>query len=456
MNPHIFREYDVRGIAERDLTDEVAESLGRALGTEVVESGGTRLALGRDARTSSDRLHAAFVRGVLASGCSVVDVGLVPTPLLYFAANHFEDVGGLAMITGSHNPPEHNGFKVGVGRVTLGGEFIQGLRARIEAGRFTSGEGTVEERDAYAPYFAFLEENLRFGEHRPKVVLDAGNGTGALTALPMLQHAGFDVTGLYLEPDGRFPNHEADPTVEANLADLRRAVTDGGADVGIAYDGDADRIGVVDEQGRIVWGDQLMILFARAILAERPGAPIVAEVKCSKTLYDDIAGHGGRGIMWKAGHSLIKAKMKEEGALLGGEMSGHMFFADRYYGFDDACYATGRLLEILSTTGKRVGELLADVPETFSTPEIRVDCPEELKFDLVAALQDRLGRAHEVVTVDGARAIFPDGWGLVRASNTQPILVLRFEAQSEARLGEIRALVEGELAAARAELEARS
>ncbi len=456
MNTDIFREYDIRGVVDTDLTDEVVTDLGRALGSEVRDSGGDTVVLGRDARTSSLRFREAFVDGLLDVGCSVVDIGLCTTPLLYFAANSWEDAHGLAMITGSHNPPDHNGFKVGVGKVTMGGEKIQVLRRRIENRRFTTGKrAKVHSRDALKPYLAYLKENLQFGERRPKVVIDAGNGVGAITAMPMLEAAGFEPVGLYLEPDGTFPNHEADPTVEANLAPLIAAVKEHGADAGIAYDGDADRIGVVDEQGRIIWGDKLMILFSRAVLEENPGAPIVGEVKCSKTLYDDIAAHGGRPIMCKTGHSLIKARMKEEGALLGGEMSGHMFFADRYFGYDDACYATGRLLEILSATDRPLSELLADVPATFATPELRNEIPEAIKFPVVEALQERLAKAHEVVTIDGARVIFPDGWGLVRASNTQPLLVLRFEAETEARLQEIQGLVEGELAAARAEVEAR-
>jgi phosphomannomutase / phosphoglucomutase len=456
MNPQIFRAYDIRGIAETDLDDAVVHDLGRAFGSAIREAGSHRVVVGRDARESSPRVRNALCGGLTEVGVSIVDIGIVPTPLTYFAANFYDDVGGLVMITGSHNPPEHNGLKLGVGKMTMGGDALLDLKARIEAGRFVeaTAPGKVESRDALAPYLAYMEENLRLGPHRPKVVVDAGNGTGGITAMPLLERLGISATGLFLEPDGTFPNHEADPTVEANLEHLRRAMQEHGAHVGIAYDGDADRIGVLDEGGRVVWGDRLMVLFAREILRDHPGAAIVGEVKCSKILYDDIAAHGGRPIMWKTGHTLIKAKMKAEGALLGGEMSGHLFFADRYYGFDDACYATGRLLEILSRTGKSIGELLADLPSTISTPEIRVDCPEEMKFEVVRLLQERFAGSHEVVTVDGVRIVHPDGWGLVRASNTQPLLVLRFEAATEARLDEIRREVEAAVTETRRALEA--
>lgn len=388
---------------------------------------------------------------------SVVDIGRVPTPVCYFAANFYDDVHGLAMITGSHNPPDHNGFKVGIGKRTMSGEAIQTLRARIEARQFASGEDArVEQRDAIEPYLAYLEENLSFGERRFPVVVDAGNGMGGVTALPMLEAAGFETRGLYLEPDGTFPNHEADPTVPENLRDLQRAVLESEAELGVAYDGDADRIGVVAPTGRVVWGDELMVLYARDVLSRIPGAAIVGEVKCSKRLYDEIERLGGRPIMWAAGHSLIKEKMAKEGAMLGGEMSGHIFFADRYYGFDDACYATGRLLEILSRTDQTVDTLLADLPLTYSTPELRVECPESMKFAVVERVVEQLGPKHDIVTVDGARVLYPDGWGLVRASNTQPLLVLRFEAETEERLEAIQSEIEAAVASARAEIEAAS
>jgi phosphomannomutase/phosphoglucomutase len=348
------------------------------------------------------------------------------------------------MITGSHNPPDYNGMKIGVGKTTLYGEAIQEIRRLVEAGAFATGAGAVTSHDIVTPYQDYVVKNLRPGPRRLKVVADAGNGTGGV-AVPIFQRLGWEVVPLFLEPDGRFPNHHPDPTVEKNLEHLKRKVLETGADLGVAWDGDADRVGAVDEQGRVLWGDQIMILFARAILAEEPGAAIVGEVKCSFTLYDDIARHGGRPIMWKAGHSLIKAKMKEEHAALAGEMSGHIFFANRWLGFDDGVYSAGRLLELLSRTEAPLSALLADVPRTFSTPELRVDCPEEKKFEVVRRAQEFFAARYQAVTVDGVRVVFPDGWGLVRASNTQPLLVLRFEATTEARLQEIERLVRGKV-----------
>ncbi len=450
VNPVVFREYDIRGVAGTDLTDEVVGLVARALGTRVRAAGGRRVALGRDARLSSPAFHRSAVAGFTATGVDVTDLGLVPTPLTYFAAQTLP-VDGLCMITGSHNPPEYNGMKIGVGPTTLYGEGIQEILRAVQAGRFAEGAGTVTPHDVVAPYQAYVQKNIALGRRRLKVVIDAGNGTGGI-AVPIFQALGVEVVPLFLEPDGRFPNHHPDPTVEKNLEHLKAAVLASGADLGIAYDGDADRVGAVDERGRVLWGDQLLLLFARAVLAEAPGATIVGEVKCSFTLYDDIARHGGKGIMWKAGHSLIKAKMKEEHALLAGEMSGHIFFGHRWLGFDDGIYASARLVELLSRTDAPMSSLLADVPRTFSTPELRVDCPEEKKFEVVRRAQAWFAARHQAVTVDGVRVIFPDGWGLVRASNTQPILVLRFEATTEARLAEIRALVEDRVAAILREL----
>jgi phosphomannomutase / phosphoglucomutase len=440
VNPVVFREYDIRGVAGSDLTEETVGLVARALGTKVRAAGGKRVAVGRDVRLSSPAFHRAALAGLTATGCDVVDLGVVPTPLTYFAAQTL-DVQGLCMITGSHNPPEYNGMKIGVGKTTLYGEAIQDVLRMVLKGEFASGAGTVTSHDIVTPYQDYVARNLRPGRRKLRVVVDAGNGTGGI-AVPIFERLGWEVVPLFLEPDGRFPNHHPDPTVEKNLEHLKATVRRVRADVGIAYDGDSDRVGAVDEQGQVLWGDQLMILFSRAILAEVPGAAIVAEVKCSFTLYDDIAARGGRGIMWKAGHSLIKAKMKEEHAELAGEMSGHIFFAHRWLGFDDGIYSSGRLLELLSRTDAPMSSLLADVPKTYSTPELRVDCPEDKKFELVRRAQAWFSARYQAVTVDGVRVVFPDGWGLVRASNTQPILVLRFEATSEARLAEIRALVE--------------
>ena len=450
VNPVVFREYDIRGVAGTDLTEETVGLVARALGTKVRAAGGSRVVVGRDVRLSGPAFHAAALAGLTATGCDVVDLGVVPTPLTYFAAQTL-DVHGLCMITGSHNPPEYNGMKIGVGQTTLYGEAIQEILRVVQRGVFASGAGRVTAHDIVTPYQDYVARNLQLGDRKLKVVVDAGNGTGGV-AIPIFQRLGLEVVPLFVEPDGRFPNHHPDPTVEKNLEHLKRKVLETGADVGIAYDGDSDRVGAVDEKGQVLWGDQLMILFSRAILAERPGAAIVGEVKCSFTLYDDIAKHGGRAIMWKAGHSLIKAKMKEEHAELAGEMSGHIFFGHRWLGFDDGIYASGRLLELLSRTSAPMSTLLADVPRTFSTPELRVDCPEDKKFELVRRAQAWFAERYTAVTVDGVRVVFPDGWGLVRASNTQPILVLRFEATTEARLAEIRALVEGQVARLLAEL----
>ena len=444
ISPGIFREYDIRGLVDRDLTEEAVFLVGRALGTKVREQGGRRVAMGRDCRDSGPRFAARMAAGLTASGVDVVDLGVVPTPLVYFAAATLE-VDGLCQITGSHNPPEYNGLKVGVGKTTLHGEAIQELLRLIQGGRFADGQGRVDRRDVVTPYQAYVRENLQLGPRRLKVVVDAGNGTGGVVAVPLFRSLGIEVVPLFVEMDGRFPNHHPDPTVEANLAHLKAAVAAGRADLGIAYDGDADRVGAVDEKGSVLWGDQLMILFSRAVLAEHPGAAIVGEVKCSMTLYEDIARHGGRPIMWKAGHSLIKAKMKEEGALLAGEMSGHIFFGHRWFGFDDGIYSSARLLELVSRTDRPVSSLLSDVPPTFSTPEIRVDCPEEQKFEVVRRAQSYFAGRYQAVTVDGVRVTFPDGWGLVRASNTQPLLVLRFEATTPERLAEIQALISGKV-----------
>ena len=447
ISPTIFREYDIRGIVDEDLTEQAVEAVGKALGSQLaIEAGdgGRTVVMGRDCRLSGPRFAERMIAGLTSTGCDVVDLGVVPTPLTYFAAATLP-VQGLCMITGSHNPAEYNGLKVGLGKSTLHGSGIQALRQRIESGKFVTGAGRVTTHDIVSEYRAYVAKNLQPGPKKLKVVVDAGNGTGGVVAVPLFRALGFEVVPLFLEMDGRFPNHHPDPTVEANLAQLQARVLEEKADLGIAYDGDADRVGAVDERGNVLWGDQLMILFARALLEEEPGAAIVGEVKCSMNLYDDIARHGGRPIMWKAGHSLIKAKMKEEGAVLAGEMSGHIFFANRWFGFDDGIYSSGRLLELVSRADRPLSQLLSDVPRTFASPEIRVDCPEEKKFEVVKRAQAWFSERYEAVTVDGVRVTFPDGWGLVRASNTQPLLVLRFEATSPERLREISDLVTGKV-----------
>ena len=453
MNPQIFREYDVRGLVDKDLTDSVVEDLGRGLATMVKRAHGSTIVVGRDARESGPRFQAAFIKGATSTGIHVIDVGVVPTPVVYFAANTLP-VDGLAVITGSHNPPEYNGFKMGVGKTTFYGETIQQLRTLIEKRDFETGTpGLVTSFDACTPYLHFVTSTVTRGPKKLKVVVDAGNGVGGIVSVPMLEKLGYDVVPLYCEPDGRFPNHHADPTVAKNLELLIAAVKKEKADLGVAYDGDADRIGVVDEHGEIIWGDKLMILLSRAVLKAVPGAAIVGEVKCSFTMYDDIAKHGGKPVMWKTGHSLIKAKMKELHAELAGEMSGHIFYKHRFFGFDDAPYTAARLLEILSNEKGTLSSLLADVPVTYSSPELRFDTIEEKKTALVKRCTEMLrAKGLDLIEVDGVRATWPDGWGLIRSSNTTPILVVRYEAKTKERLEEIRALIDGAIAAAKKEI----
>lgn len=441
MNDLIFRAYDIRGVADTDLTDPVVEDLGRALGTVALRRGHTTFAVARDCRISGPRIHTAMIRGLRSTGIAVHDLGMVPTPLLYFAVWH-EKLGGGVQITGSHNPPEYNGFKMMVGHDTLHGDDVIALRDRMRAGDFAKGEGALVPHPIEETYMQFVVDNIRMGERRLRVLVDGGNGAGGPVAMELYKRLGIDVIGQFIEPDGTFPNHHPDPTTLETVEILRHGVAEHSADLAIGFDGDADRIGVVDGDGEVQWGDRLMILFSRAVLAEVPGATIVSEVKCSKTLYDDIAAHGGNGIMWKTGHSPIKAKMKQTGAALGGEMSGHIFFEHRYFGFDDAIYAGARLFELLSHSAQTMGEMLADIPVMYATPELRVDCADEVKFDVVARIVARLRGNYDVNDIDGARVTFADGWALIRASNTQPVLVMRTEATSEARRDELRVWIE--------------
>jgi phosphomannomutase/phosphoglucomutase len=416
----------------------------------MAERGKRRVMVGRDCRVSSQRLRRALIEGLVETGRHVVKIEVGPTPLLYFAVHHLDADGGV-MVTGSHNPPEDNGFKILVGKGTLHGEEIRALYERIVRRDFVrAGGGHVEEIALGDRYVAWMKGNIQLARTDLKIVVDAGNGAGGPLALACMRALGLDPVPLYCEMDGRFPNHHPDPTLPENVAELIDNVQRLGADVGIAYDGDADRLGAVDARGDIVWGDKLMVAFGRAVLERHPGAAILGEVKCSQTLYDDIAKRGGRPIMWKTGHSLIKAKMKDEKALLAGEMSGHLFFADRYFGYDDAIYASLRLLEILAASRVGLHTMLGDLPQTFVTPEIRVACPDEQKFRVVKAVLDHYRTTHKVNDVDGARINFGDGWGLVRASNTQAVLVLRFEANSEARRDALRREVEDVVQRARA------
>jgi phosphomannomutase/phosphoglucomutase len=445
MNPAVFREYDIRGLAEIDFDKDFALLLGKVHGTAIAEEGGTRVTVGRDVRATSDPYAEAVIAGMASAGLHVYDIGICPTPLLYFSLFHLDVDGGI-QITASHNPAEYNGFKICLGKDTLYGEQIQDIRARMERKVFKEKPGgKVENYEIIAPYHQHLLADVPKLSRPLKIVVDAGSGVGGPVAPPIFRRLGCAVWEIACTPDGNFPFHHPDPTVPENLEMLIDKVKQEKADLGIAYDGDADRIGAVDEQGNILWGDELLVLFARDVLKRNPGATIISEVKCSQRLYDDIAKHGGKPIMWKAGHSLLKAKMKETQALLAGEMSGHMFFKERYFGYDDAIYASLRLLEILADSGKPLSALLDDLPNSVSTPELRVDCPDDQKFIIADKATAYFRQHYDVIDVDGVRVQFAEGWGLIRASNTQPALVLRFEAQSDAKLKEYRTLVDNKL-----------
>lgn len=455
INQSIFREYDIRGLVERDLTPEFVDRLGAAY-ARYMAPGGERLkvCVGGDVRPSTPFIKDRLTASLLAAGLDVIDIGIVSTPVFYYSTFILPVDGGI-MITASHNPSEFNGFKINRGQSSIFGAAIQDLYRLMEENSPAAAvtPGAMSRHDVLEDYRHMLQERFPPLPRKLKVVADAGNGCAALTAPSILRHMGCDLVELYCEPDGTFPNHHPDPTEEKNLQDLIAAVRSEGADVGLAFDGDADRIGVVDSTGRVVWGDQLMVLFAAEILKRRPGETFIGEVKCSQVMYDAIRKMGGNPIMWRTGHSLIKSKMKETGAVLAGEMSGHIFFADGYYGYDDAVYAACRLLAILASlpAGAGLDTLIDELPATFTTPEIRRDCPDDKKFDVIAALRRRIedtpGEATEVITIDGVRVVFPYGWGLARASNTQPVLVLRFEADSQENLDRIRTFLEGELSA---------
>ncbi len=455
--PGIFRQYDIRGVVGQDLTVEAVEAIGRAYAVLLHERGiAGAVAVGRDNRPSGAALRDALVKGLTSGGHDVIDVGIVPTPLLYWSLHHLPVVAGI-QITGSHNPPEYNGLKCCVGTGSLHGEGIQRLRQIIEAGQFRSGTGSVREEAIIDRYVADIAGKIGPLPPQMKVVVDCGNGVGAVVAPKLFKALGLTPTWLFAESDGTFPNHHPDPTVVENLQDLIRAVRETGSEVGIGFDGDADRIGIVDGDGTIIWGDYLLLLYARDVLARTgAGQSIIFDVKCSQALPDGIRTAGGEPVMWKTGHSLIKDKMKALKAPLAGEMSGHMFFTEGFYGHDDALYAAARLLRIVADAKQPVKALLADVPRFVSTPEIRVDCPDDRKEAIVAEALAHFRAKYDVSDVDGVRILFGDGWGLIRSSNTQPILVLRFEAASEARLAELRAEVEGWLAARGVRLEAKA
>lgn len=454
MNPRSFREYDIRGVAERDLDDTTVRAIGMAIGemaadkaaAAAVPSAKARVVVGRDCRVTSPRLFQALTDGVRVKA-EVVDVGVVPTPVLYFAAHHLKPEMAV-VITGSHNPPEDNGFKIMSGLDTLHGASIAALRDRVTEllkDPAPHPSHAMHSRDVIGAYIDFATSQLQVGPRRFKIVVDAGNGAGGPTATALYRRLGFDVAPLYCDLDGTFPHHHPDPTQPENLRDLIAKVQADRAELGIALDGDADRIGVVDAQGRILWGDQLMILLGRAVLKDVPGARFVGEVKCSQAMYDELAKAGGEVEMWKVGHSLIKSRMKETGAQLAGEMSGHIFFAHRWLGFDDGIYAGARLIELLSRDAHTLASRADKLPVAINTPEIRIDCADDAKAGVVSRVAAKLRadpRVSNVIDIDGVRARFGTGWALVRASNTQPALVMRCEAATEAELAQIRAVVE--------------
>jgi phosphomannomutase/phosphoglucomutase len=444
MNPLIFREYDIRGIAETELQNNDVYRLGQAFGTYALERGATFCPVGRDVRLSGPRIQKALVDGLISTGLDVVDIGVVPTPVFYFSQFLLESRAGM-MVTASHNPPQYNGFKVGVEKTTIYGEEIQKLRRLMESGRFRMGKGKLSAEDVIPAYIETVRSKVPIAKPL-RVAFDPGNGTGGVLLERLFAGTPVQAEFINLTPDGNFPAHVPDPTVPKYMKQLSDLVLAKNLDCGIGYDGDSDRIGAIDDKGQSVYGDRLLGVCATEVIKTHPGAKIVFEVKCSQGLVEYLKRIGGTPLMWKTGHSLIKAKMKEEGALLAGEMSGHMFFADDYYGYDDALFASLRLLSIISATGRKLSELAAEMPSYPTTPELRADCPDELKFRIVDEVRDYFRSRYKVIDIDGARVVFPDGWGLIRASNTQAVLVLRFEAKTPERLLEIRQLFYDRLA----------
>jgi phosphomannomutase/phosphoglucomutase len=462
MNEKIFREYDVRGVVGRDLDEDFAFSLGRAFGSLLKRANDSaeQVSVGRDGRLSSEALAANVIRGILSTGINVYDIGLCPTPLQYFSI-HYLDIDGGVMVTGSHNPPEYNGFKLSMGKETIFGDEIQKLKETIQKGEWVEDQGTgyVEQYDILTKYQDVMVSRFSYlsgkDYRRLKVVIDAGNGTGGIVAPFILEAMGCEVIPLYCKPDGLFPNHHPDPTVIEYIKDLIKLTKEEKADIGVGYDGDADRIGIVDNAGNIVWGDQIIIILSRDIVKRRPGAVIIGDVKCSQLMFDDIERHGGRPVMWKTGHSLVKDKMRKENALLAGEFSGHIFIADDYFGFDDALYTTFRLIEIMKISGLGIDGLLSDIPHMVSTPEIRIDCKDDRKKVVVERLVRQFKEyalsgnstlpIKKLYDIDGVRVVFEKGWGLVRSSNTQPVIVMRFEAEDKDSLENYKKFMESEL-----------
>jgi phosphomannomutase/phosphoglucomutase len=445
IKANIFRQYDIRGVVDQDLTEEAAYRIARAVATQAATRKWNKVLLGMDNRKSSPQLREVVVKGLLDSGCEVLDLGVVVTPIFYFAARHLNVNAGL-MITASHNPAEYNGFKVLLGENTISGEEIQDLRRLAQSDDFITGSGgKVTRVDIVNDYINMVKAKIQLGPKKIKLVVDCGNGTASFFAPRLFRELGCSVVELYCESDPEFPNHHPDPVAVENCQDLIRVVQEENADLGIGLDGDGDRLGVVDRQGNIIWGDMLMILFWREILPQYPGTDCIVEVKCSQSLIDEITRLGGKPIIYKTGHSLIKAKMRETGAVFTGEMSGHLFFADEYYGFDDALYAAGRLLRILSSSNQDITDLLADISKYHATPEIRVKSSDEEKFAVVERVLEYFQSRYQVIDVDGARILFPNGWGLVRASNTGPELIIRCEGRTPEDLEKIKSELFGYL-----------
>ncbi|MBI3545969.1 MAG: phosphomannomutase/phosphoglucomutase [Gammaproteobacteria bacterium] len=436
LPPEIFKAYDIRGIVDKSLTPEIVERIGHALGSEAISQQQKRFVIGRDGRLSGPSLSAALARGIAKSGCDVVDIGMAPTPVVYFAIQHLGAGSGVA-VTGSHNPPDYNGLKMVIGGHTLSGDAIQNLRIRLLKNNLVTGQGKISATDVRAAYIDRVANDVKLA--RPlRVAVDCGNGVAGEMAPQLLKRMGCQVTELFCEIDGHFPNHHPDPSKPENLEDLIAEIKKGQYDVGLAFDGDGDRLGVIAPDGQVIWADRQMILYARDVLSRNPGAEIIYDVKCSRTLDAEIRKAGGKATMWKTGHSFIKAKLKETGALLAGEMSGHIFFKERWYGFDDGLYTAARLLELLARDKRSTQEIFSSLPNTVNTPELNLKLAEGEHFALIKEL---VARAHfpdaKITTIDGLRADFADGFGLVRASNTTPVLVLRFEADNKPALDQI-------------------
>lgn len=444
MNKQIFRECDIRGIAESDFTPDLLQRFGRAFGSRVIRNGGKNITIGRDVRQTGRFFFDNIVEGLLSTGCNVIDLGIVPTPLLYFS-QYQSDVDAGLMITGSHNPPEYNGIKIIIDKKTVWGTEIQKIAGEMEEGNFCIGFGKIQNSNIVEPYMNMMKEKVKFS--RPiKVVIDSGNGCGGLVAPPLFRELGCDVIELFCEPDGNFPNHHPDPTIEENMEHLKQAVIDNQAELGIGYDGDADRIGIVDNNGKYLIGDQIIFIYIKEILERVRGVKMVIDIKCSKILVEYIKYYGGIPIWSPSGHSIIKENLNEEKAQFAGELSGHMFFADDYFGFDDAIYASVRMLQIIDRCKQPVSSLLNGVSDICITPEIRLNCPDERKFQIVDDVVDYFKKNFHVIEIDGGRINFGSGWGLIRASNTQPAIVLRFEAESTYFLEKYKNIVYRKLA----------